>query len=129
MSSSPALSWTETLKAYFWLCFFMFASFMLPYGLTGQYLVGVLVGIVILYFAYRLFFVIGDTSATPGISRPIVSFAVVVAVLIIVAYIGLFIHWQPWKMPGDRELLRHALTLGIPILVGLGGYLYTRVRS
>jgi hypothetical protein len=129
MSPSPVLSWTETIKAYFWLAFFVFATFMLSYGLTGQYLAGMLVGIVILYFAYRLFFVVGDLSFTPRITRPAVSFAIVLVILILVAYLGLFIHWQPWKFPEGMELIRHVLTIGIPLLFAAAGYVYTRFRK
>jgi hypothetical protein len=129
MNPSPSRSLTETIRAYFWLAFFVFAAFMLSYGLTGQYPAGVLVGIVILYFAYRLFFVAGDLTFTPGITRPAVSFAVVLAILVVVAYIGLFIHWQPWKFPEGMELLRHVLTIGIPLLFAAAGYGYTRFRK
>lgn len=129
MKTSPPLSWFETIKAYFWLAFFLLVTFTLSYGLTGQYLAGVLVGIVILYFAYRLFFVFEDLTFTPGVTRPAVSFAIVVAFLILVAYLSLFIRWQPMKFPEGMELLRHVLTIGLPLLFGAAGYIYTRIRK
>lgn len=102
---------------------------MLPFVLTGEYFVGIIVAIIVLYFAYRLFFVCGDLRCTPGISRPAVSFAVVFIILVLVAVLGLNIHWQPWKVPNDMELLRHGLTLCIPAVIALVGYFSTRPQK
>ncbi len=122
-------SWTDILRAYFQLGMILMVIFMIPYGLTGQYLAGVLAGIVILYIAYRLFVVCRDTSLTPGITNPVASLAVVFIFLALIAILGLFIHWQPLSMPSDQEILRHGLTLGIPAVLGLAGYLGTRPRT
>ena len=129
MNPFPAHSWIDILKAYFRLSFFLLVIFMVPYALTGQYFAGVLVAVVILYLAYRLFFVCEDLTFTPGISRPAGSLAVVFGILVLVAVLGLFIHWQPLRVPGDRELIRHGLTLGIPLGIGIVGYFRTRPRT
>ena len=129
MSSQSSHSWIDIIKAYFRLSFFLLVIFILPYALTGQYIAGVLVGIVVLYLAYRLFVVCGDLTFTPGISNPIISLAVVFVVLVLVAILGLFIHWQPMKVPEDQEILRHTLTLGIPLVIGIVGYFRTRPRT
>ncbi len=120
---------TDTLRSYLTLVMLLLIIFMIPYGLTREYLAGVLAGIVALYIAYRLFIICRDTSLTPGITNPVVSLALVFVLLVLIAILGLFIHWQPLAMPSDQEIIRHGLTIGIPAALGAGGYFGTRPRT
>ena len=129
MNSSPSISLTDKLKKYLELCMLALIFFMLPFGFTGQYLIGVFSGLVFLYLAYRIIMINGDTALTPWISSPAASFAVVTVIVILVATLGLFIHWQPLAMPEGQELLRHVLTIGGIVVVGAGGYFFTGAKK
>jgi hypothetical protein len=35
----------------------------------------------------------------------------------------------PTRYPDEKDLIRHALIFGIPVLLGAVGYVYTRIRK
>jgi thiol:disulfide interchange protein len=129
MSPAPVTTWTSTIQTYFYLCLFLFAAFWIPTIITGQYLAGLLVGIVILYFAYRVIIVNGNLDLTPGITRPAVSFAIIFTVLLIIAVISFIYPPPPMIFPTQNDYIRHALIIGIPAVISIAGYFGIRSRT
>jgi len=126
MNPAPARSRTDILRTYFYLCLFLFASFWIPVTVTGQYFAGVLAGIVILYIAYRVIVVNGSLFLTPGITRPATALMVIAAILLVIAIFSIIVPPPPMIMPTQNDLIRHALVIGIPLVIGAAGYLWSR---
>jgi hypothetical protein len=123
----PNMSWWETIKKYFRLMFFFFVIVSLSYAFTGQWISGLIAGLVVLFLIYRSFMQMHETLESLKAENPVPALAIMAVMLAVILTLLWLFPLPPMKTSytGD-ELTRMFMTHGALLLAGVAGYFFTR---
>lgn len=123
----PDMSWWETIKKYFRIAFLFFVVVALSYGFTGQWISGLIAGIVVLFLIYRSFMQMHETLESLEALNPVPVLVVMTAILAVILTLLLLFPLPPMKTTyTSGELGRMFFTHGTLLIAGIAGYFITR---
>ncbi len=122
----PHISWWETTKKYFRIAFFFFVVVGLSYGFTGQWISGLIAGLVVLFLIYRSFMQMHETLETLKTVNPVPVLAIMAVILAAILTLLWIFPLPPMRISTGQELTRQLLVHGILLLSGIAGYFITQ---
>ncbi len=125
----PQPSSIETIKKYFRLGFFVFVIFALPYSFTGQWISGLIAGLVLIFILYRVFTELHTNTSLFSVSETTKGLITLIVILGIFATLTLIFPIPHGKMPEGQELTRDLITHGIIFSGGIAGYFLTKNKK
>lgn len=123
----PDMSWWETIKKYFRIAFFFFVVVALSYGFTGQWISGLIAGIVVLFLIYRSFMQMHETLESLKAQDPVPVLAVMTVILAVILTLLWVFPLPPMKTSYTTgELGQMLFVHGTLLIAGIAGYFITR---
>jgi hypothetical protein len=122
----PHISWWETTKKYFRIAFFFFVVVSLSYAFTGQWISGLIAGIIVLFLIYRSFMQMHETLESLHAVNPVPVLAVMAVMLATILTLLWLFPLPPMRISTGQELTRQLIMHGTLLLFGFAGYFVTK---